>query len=92
MNRVYLINLYDIYKNLLSDKEKNIFEDYYFEDLSLSEIAQNLSVTRNAIFKTLKTVEEKINNYEEKLNFYNKKENILKFLDNNEADKIREIL
>lgn len=92
MNRVYLINLYDIYKNLLSDKEQNIFEDYYCEDLSLSEIAENLSVTRNAIFKTIKTVEEKLNNYEEKLNFYNKKENILKYLDNNEVDKIREIL
>ena len=92
MNRVYLINLYDIYKSLLSEKEQNIFENYYYEDLSLSEIAENFSVTRNAVHKTIKTVEEKLNNYEEKLEFNKKKETIIKYLDNNEVDKIRDIL
>ena len=92
MNRVYLINLYDIYKNLLSEKEQNIFENYYYEDLSLSEIADNLSITRNAVHKTIKTVEDKLNNYEEKLEFNKKKETIIKYLDNNEVEKIREIL
>ena len=92
MNRVYLNNLYDIYKNLLSDKEQNIFENYYMEDLSLSEIAENESVTRNAIHKSLKTVEEKLNSYENKLNFYQKKEDIYKSIDENNINKIKDIL
>ena len=36
---VYYNNLFDIYGELLTDNEKNSFRDYYQEDLSLSEIA-----------------------------------------------------
>ncbi len=92
MNRVYLNDLYDIYSELLTDKEKEIFEDYYQNDLSLSEISENNSVTRNAIHKTIKNVEDKLNNYENKLNIYKKKQNIIKLLDNKEFDKIYDIL
>ena len=92
MNRVYLNDLYDIYSDLLTDKEKEIFEDYYQNDLSLSEISENNSVTRNAIHKTIKLVEEKLNNYENKLNIYKKKQDIIKLLDNKEYDKIYDIL
>ena len=92
MNRVYLNDLYDIYSELLTDKEKEIFEDYYQNDLSLSEISENNNVTRNAIHKTIKNVEDKLNNYEEKLNIYQKKEDIKKLIDNKEYDKIIDIL
>ena len=92
MNRVYLNDLYDIYSELLTDKEKEIFEDYYQNDLSLSEISENNSVTRNAIHKTIKNVEDKLNNYENKLNIYKKKQDIIKILDNKEFDKIYDIL
>ena len=92
MNRVYLNDLYDIYCELLTDKEKEIFEDYYQNDLSLSEISENNSVTRNAIHKTLKNVEEKLNNYEEKLNIYKKKKEIIKLLDKKDYDSIYNIL
>ena len=92
MNRVYLNDLYDIYGELLTDKEKSIFEDYYQNDLSLSEIGENNNVTRNAIHKSLKTVEEKLNTYESKLNIYKKKEEIKKLLDKKDYDSIYNII
>ena len=92
MNRVYLNDLYDIYSELLTDKEKEIFEDYYQNDLSLSEISENNNVSRNAIHKSLKTVEDKLNNYEAKLKIYKKKQEIIKLLDKKDYDSIYNII
>ena len=94
--REYLIILYDFYSELLSDKQKEHFEDYYFNNLSLGEISENEDVSRNAIHKNIKTAEEKLYFYEEKLGLYKKKkllEDIIKDIDNEEIkNKIREIL
>lgn len=92
MNRIYLNDLFDLYGDLLSDSERLVFIDYYQNDLSLSEIAQNNNVTRNAIFKRVKTVEDKLNNYEDKLKLYNKKRKILDLIDKKDYDKIIDIL
>jgi len=67
---VYLGCLFDIYAPLLTEKEQNYFKDYYEENLSLAEIAENYSVSRNAVFKSLKTVDDKLEAYESKLNVY----------------------
>lgn len=83
--RDYLIILYDFYSELLSDKQKEYFEDYYFSNLSLGEIAENTELSRNAIHKNIKTVEEKLLFYEEKLELYKKRlllEEIIKEIDN----------
>lgn len=92
MNRVYLNNLYDLYNKLLNDHERLIFEDYYHNDLSLSEIADNEGVTRNAIHKSLKTTESKLIDYEEKLNLYEKKNKILNAIENNKIEEITKLL
>ena len=92
MNRVYLNDLYDIYSELLTDKEKEIFEDNNQNNLSLSEISENNNVSRNAIHKSLKTVEDKLNNYEAKLNIYKKKQEIIKLLDKKDYDSIYNII
>ena len=52
---------------MLTEREKEIFKYYYFEDLSLSEIGENLNITRTGVFNTLKKVEEKLSQYEESL-------------------------
>ena len=52
--RIYLNNLYDIYGELLDSKKKEYFEMYYFDNLSLQEISDNLGVSRKAIFKQIK--------------------------------------
>ena len=53
MDRVELTNLFDIYESLLTDREKEIFKYYYYEDLSLSEISENLNITRTGVFNNL---------------------------------------
>ena len=83
--RDYLIILYDFYSGLLTDKQQEYFEDYYFGNLSLGEIAENTGLSRNAIHKNIKSVEEKLLFYEEKLELYKKRctlEDIIKEINN----------
>jgi predicted DNA-binding protein YlxM (UPF0122 family) len=83
--RNYLIILYDFYSELLTDKQKEYFEDYYFSNLSLGEIAENTGLSRNAIHKNIKNVEDKLLFYEKKMELYKKKlllEDIIKGIDN----------
>lgn len=79
--RLYLINLYDYYSSLLTEKQRNYFEDYYFNNLSLKEISDNEKISRNAVFKQLKNIENKLNNYEEKLNLYNRDQKMQKIIE-----------
>ena len=58
--RIYLIDLYDIYGELLDDKKKEYFESYYFDNLSLGEISENLNVSRQGVYDTLKRAERKL--------------------------------
>lgn len=59
-----LIILYDYYQNLLTTKQQQIFEDYYFNNFSLAELSIEYEVSRNAIHKQLKSIEEKIRYYD----------------------------
>lgn len=70
--RDLLIILYDYYERLLTDKQKEYFSLYYFDNLSLSEISENLLVSRNAIHKSLKNIESLLLDYEDKLKIYHK--------------------
>lgn len=76
--REEIIRLYDTYGKLLTDKQKEYFENYYFDDLSISEIAVNYNVSRNAVFDQIKRVISILIDYEEKLLFINKIERINK--------------
>ena len=58
--RNYLIELYDIYGELFTTKNQNYFEDYYFNNLSLSEIAENNNISRNAVHKQIKNTEKEL--------------------------------
>lgn len=92
-NKVFYGELYDIYGELLTDKQKMYFEDYYFEDLSLGEMADNYKVTRNAIFKQIHIVIDRLLNYESKLKLYEKKlkiEDIIKKSNDLELNKCLE--
>ena len=65
---IYLNNLYDLYGSLLTSKQQTYFEEYYFNNLSYGEISEKYEISRNACFKQLKIIEEKLYFFEEKLN------------------------
>ncbi len=69
---VYYNNLFDIYSSLLTEKEQVTFKDYYQEDLSLSEIANENNISRAAVQKTIKNVLDKLKYYEDMLHVYDK--------------------
>lgn len=64
--------LLDIYSNLLTEKQYEFLNDYYNNDLSLSEIAENEGITRQAVRDNLKKGENKLFEYEEKLSLMKK--------------------
>ena len=87
---VYYGELYDLYQQLFTDKQKAYFEDYYFQNLSLGEMAENYQVSRNAIFRQLHIVTKKLEEYEEKLQLLQKKrmlEEISQSIDNLDIKK-----
>ena len=65
-----LNQLFSYYKNLLTDKQQTYFKEYYYYDLSLQEIADKYSVSRNAVFDQLKRVENNLNDLEDKLKLF----------------------
>jgi uncharacterized protein len=59
--------LYDFYGQLLTDKQREFWELYYHQDLSLGEIAEEYGVSRQAVFDLLKRTEKILIDYEAKL-------------------------
>lgn len=86
---IYYNNLYDLYGCLLTDKQKQYFEDYYFNNLSLGEMADNYNVSRNAIFKQIHTAIEKLEEYEENLHFLSKLDKLYRIIDSSGNDKLK---
>lgn len=91
-NRLYLIDLYDLYGELLTDKQQSYFEDYYFDNLTLQEIAENYDVSRNAVHKQLKETEDKLNHFENILKIYEKNKRIKEICENLNYDIKNKIL
>ena len=89
---IYLNNLFDLYGDLLTEKQRLYFKDYYFDNLSYGEISEKYNISRNACFKQLKNIEEKLEDYEKKLNLLYKKEIINDIIKNIEDKQIKEKL
>lgn len=87
---IYLNNLYDYYKELLTEKQQNYFEDYYHNNLTLSEIAENNDISRNAVHKQLKETKKLLENYENKLNLIEKTNKIIEIIKKENNQKILE--
>ncbi|HBR32901.1 MAG TPA: DNA-binding protein [Clostridiales bacterium] len=51
--RAEICRLMDFYAVILSARQRELLEMYYYEDLSLSEIAENLGITRQGVRDTL---------------------------------------
>ncbi|MFD1465531.1 putative DNA-binding protein [Lapidilactobacillus mulanensis] len=59
--------LYDFYHELLTKKQATYLDLYYAEDYSLGEIAEQFSVSRQAVYDNIKRTEKTLVKYEEKL-------------------------
>lgn len=81
--------LYDQYKKLLTDNMRDIFELYYYSDLSLREIGENKKISYQAAHDTVKKVENLLKEYEEKLNIYEMKKDIDILIDNLKEDSVK---
>ena len=93
LKREEIIELYDIYGSLLTDKQRTYFEDYYYMDLSLAEIAENYNISRNAIHDQLKRVNDALINFESNLHLQAKIKKINELeIDEKTKDTILNIL
>ena len=59
--------LYDFYGELLTDHQKKIYEDAVFNDMSLSEIAEEAGISRQGVHDLIKRCDKILQGYEEKL-------------------------
>jgi len=62
-----LIELFEIYQDLLTDRQKDLFKSHYLFDLSLQEIAEEEKTTRQSVFDAVKKVRLKLVEFEKKL-------------------------
>lgn len=87
---VYYNQLFDAYKKLLKEEEQQIFADYYEEDLSMQEIADNITISKSAVGKKIKNIEQKLDTYEQKLKIVEKNQILENLLEEKDLDKIKE--
>ena len=92
MDKIYERSLlYDFYGELLTERQKNIFEEVVFDDLSLAEVAESHHTSRQAVHDMVRRTTKTLENYEEKLGLVHKflkltgKVNEIKRLTDNET-------
>ena len=73
--------LLELYGSLLTGKQYELLDYYYNQDIGLSEIAENLEITRQAVRDNLKKGENNLKDFEKKLHLLEKREKINKICD-----------
>ncbi len=61
--------LFDFYGEMLTEKQKDVIDLYYNEDLSLAEIAEHEGISRQGVRDNIKRGESYLLELEEKLKF-----------------------
>ena len=77
--------LLDIYGRLLTKQQFEIMSDYYYCDLSLSEISENRNISRTAVSDAIKTATKKLDKFEKNIG-------ICGVFDKNRNEKTNEII
>lgn len=75
---LYYIELFEIYKGLLTPRQRDLFSSHYLLDLSLSEIAQPENLSRQSVYDAVKKVKAKLIGYEKELGLKAKYDNLTK--------------
>lgn len=95
---VQVAQLFDTYGSLLNDKQRDVINCYYNEDLSLNEIAENNNKSKQAISDMIQRSVDKLFEFEKELSLI-KKKNILRddliklrsLIENSNKDAIKKI-
>lgn len=87
--------LYDFYGDLLTEHQKDIYEGYVLENLSLTELAESSGISRQGVHDLIKRVENMLEGYEEKLHlvakFLHIKEEVQKIQASESLNEAQEI-
>ena len=81
IDRDRIIMLMDYYGDLLTKHQNDIMDEYFNEDLSMNEIADNYMISKSAVQDLIKTTISKLNEYEKKLHLLDKDKKIDKIID-----------
>ncbi len=79
-DRAYICRLIDIYGNALSDRQKDVVDLYYNEDLSLAEISENCGITRQGVRDAIRHGVETLYSLESSLGVSAANDRILKLV------------
>lgn len=85
-------SLFEVYKELLTEKQRDIVEKYLNYDLSLSELSKDYGISRAAASDTVSKVLQKIENYENKLGILKNKAKITKIKNETKDIELKEKL
>ena len=94
------INMFTIYKTILTYTQQEIVGDYFLADLSISEIAEERNISRSAVEDAISKACKKMDDFESKLHLLEKKDNINKIaealkekaLNNTEIEELEQII
>ncbi len=86
---IEFVRLYDAYSSLLSERQREIMNLYYNEDESLSEISENVGITRQGVRDCIVKTEAQLTGYENALRLAERTELFEKAMEKlrNEAEK-----
>lgn len=76
-----ICDLLELYGRLLTEKQSRLLEFYYFDDLSLSEIAENEGGSRQGAMDVIKRAEKELLKIEDTLGLYNRNNVQTKLID-----------
>lgn len=93
--KIRMIELYDIYGELIKSKQKDILDDYFDYNMTLSEIAEEKNISKQAVYDLIKKKCEVLETYEKVLKllkFKNDVASCIKNINDNNFKKVEEIL
>ena len=70
--------LFDFYGSMLTEKQQQIIKSYFYDDLSLAEVADNIGISRQGVYDHLHRSEESLEKYEANLGLLKKYNKIRK--------------
>ncbi len=75
-DRAFISRLIDVYGNALSERQRDVVDLYYNEDLSLAEISEHCGITRQGVRDAIRHGVDTLHNLESSLGFVSKLERI----------------